>query len=117
MRTSLPAIVLAGVVMTLAAVHARTPIGDLEGVEGIRIEGEVTQVFGNAFVLADATGAVLVDTGPERFERRSFEVGERLTVTGEMDDGDFDAFTITRADGTVIEVRPPHGRPPWAGRD
>jgi hypothetical protein len=57
---------------------------------------------------------VLVATGPEWFAERTFAVGERLVVTGEMDRGEFDAFTVTRADGSVDRIRPADGPPPWS---
>lgn len=103
--------------VTSAVARAETPIADLRSVDDIRIAGEVTDVFGNAFVLEDETGSVLVETGPEWFAERTFTVGERLVVTGEMDDGEFDAFTVTRADGSVDRIRPAEGPPPWAGKE
>ncbi len=111
------AAVAAAVVATSAAVRADTPIADLQKVDGVRIAGEVTDVFANAFVLEDESGSVLVETGPEWFAERTFTVGERLVVTGEMDDGAFEAFTVTRADGGVERIRPADGPPPWAGKE
>jgi hypothetical protein len=102
---------------TCAVARAEAPIADLRSVDGIRIAREVTHAFGNAFVLEDETGSVLVETGPEWFAERTFAVGERLVVTGEMDGGEFDAFTVTRADGSVDRIRPAAGPPPWAGRE
>lgn len=29
--------------------------------------------------------------------------------------GELDAFSITRTDGSVIDIRPGEGPPPWAG--
>jgi hypothetical protein len=34
---------------------------------------------------------------------------------GEYDDYDFDAYSITRSNGEVIQIRNGPGRPPWAG--
>ncbi len=97
--------------------RAESAIADLQKVDGVRIAGEVTDVFANAFVLEDESGSVPVETGPARFEERAFTVGERLAVTGEMDDGAFEAFTVTRADGRVERIRPADGPPPWAGKE
>jgi hypothetical protein len=32
-----------------------------------------------------------------------------------MDEGEFDAFSITRENGEVIEIRHPQEPPPWSG--
>lgn len=93
---------------------ADTPIGDLKQYPGVRISGTITHVFGNAFVLEDSTGTVLVDTGPEWFKRHSFTVGDSVSVVGEMDDGDFDAHSIERGDGGRIVIRPNDGPLPWS---
>lgn len=95
----------------------QTPIGQLPAAHGQVIAGEITAVFGNKFVLRDATGQVLVDTGPRWFRQHRFTVGERVTVTGEMDDDDFDAWRVTRADGSVLVVQSGRGPPPWAARE
>ncbi len=110
-------LLLAALVVAAAPALADTPIGDLHANPGVRITGTVTHVFGNEFVLEDDTGHVLVDTGPEWYRSHDFAVGEPLTVIGEMDDGDFDAFTVIRQDGSELTVRPVAGPPPWAGRD
>lgn len=106
-----------GLPLVAASARGDTPIGELEGGAGRRIKGEVTQVFGNAFVLAAGSGRVLVETASEWFQRHRVTVGWTLVVTGATDDGAFDAFTLTRADGSVSTIRPAAGPPPWAGRD
>jgi RNase P/RNase MRP subunit p29 len=85
---------------------------------GIAISGEVRSVVGNDFVLDDGSGEIIVDAGPRWWREIDLEPGERVTVTGEMSkkSGEFDAFSITRADGSTIEIRPADGPPPWAGR-
>lgn len=94
---------------------AATPIGSLSS-EGVTIRGEVTDVFGNRFVVEDGTGRVLVETGPAWHSRVEVAPGETVTVTGEPGrDGGFDAFTIEREGGERIVVRGPEGPPPWAG--
>jgi uncharacterized protein YdeI (BOF family) len=118
MRTALAALLLmSGGAAAFSAAFAQTPIGSLAQSSGVTISGEVATVFGNTFVLRDATGDVLVDTGPRWHRQHSFVKGERLTVTGEMDDDDFDARRVVRADGSVLVIRPDRGPPPWAGRD
>jgi hypothetical protein len=94
---------------------AEVSIGDLGAAAEITIVGRVAEVFGNRFVLEDAPGRVLVDAGPEWHRRYDLRPGEYLRVVGEMDGGSFEAFRITRSDGTILEIRPSDGPPPWAG--
>ena len=98
-----------------APATTQTPIGAIAP-GGIAIEGQVTDVFGNRFVLQDATGRVLVEAGPDWYHRLDIRQGERLRVIGRPDGGSFDAFTIRREDGREITIRRAEGSPPWAGR-
>jgi hypothetical protein len=100
---------------TVALAEVR-PIGQLTGSDGTVIEGKVTHVFGNKFVLADETGSVLVDTGPRWFKQRAFKVGEVLKVRGEVDEQEFEARTVSRASGEVDTIRADRGPPPWSGK-
>jgi len=95
---------------------AQTAIRDLSRSQDLTIAGRVTSVVGNSFTLDDGTGTVIVDAGPRWWQAITVEPGESLRVTGEMDNGEFDAFSITKADGSVIQIRPASGPPPWAGR-
>ncbi len=88
-----------------APLMAQTPIGSLPQRGGMTIEGTVTDVFGNRFVLQDDSGRVLVETGPDRNRRLDIKPGEKLRVVGKPDDGGFDAFTIRRGDGSEIVLR------------
>lgn len=98
-----------------AIAAAQVDIGSIGNQDGLTIEGTVADVFGNKFVLEDETGRVLVETGPSWFHNIAVTQGERLTVVGEPDGDGFDAFRITRQDGTEIVVRDPNGPAPWAG--
>lgn len=40
-----------------------------------------------------------------------------LAVVGEMDEGEFDAFSITRDNGRTIQIRSADGPPPWEGQE
>jgi uncharacterized protein YdeI (BOF family) len=94
---------------------ANTQIEDLENRRGITIIGEIQSVVGNDFVLNDGTGEVIVDAGPRWWHQLDLTTGESVTVVGEMDEGEFDAFSITRENGEVIDIRTTQGPPPWAG--
>ncbi len=102
--------------LTLVAspLMAQTPIGSLPQRGGMTIEGTVSDVFGNRFVLQDDSGRVLVETGPDRNRRLDIKPGEKLRVVGRSDDGGFDAFTIRRADGSEIVLRSPDDKRPRA---
>lgn len=108
-------VLLATAALLLAApVAAQTPIGSLDG-RGVTIQGTVTDVFGNKFVLRDDSGTTLVEAGPSWYHRLNVHPGERVTVTGRPERSGFDAFSIVRENGDRIEVRRADGPPPWAG--
>lgn len=58
----------------------------------------------NEWQLETPDGVVIVDAGDRDRQVIDLELGEAVIITGEFDEGEFDAFTITRADGTIIEV-------------
>jgi hypothetical protein len=58
---------------------------------------------------------VIVDAGPRWYRQIDLTAGERVTIVGEYDDEDFDAYRITRDNGEVIQIREAGGPPPWAG--
>ncbi|WP_316436042.1 hypothetical protein [Leptolyngbya sp. NK1-12] len=101
--------------MTLPVAEAQIPIRDLQRNPGTSISGEIRSVVGNEFILDDGTGQIIVDAGPRWYHQLSLEPGEQVTVVGEYDDYDFDAFRITRSNGEVIQIREGGGPPPWAG--
>jgi len=112
---SLATITALGVLINPVLVQAQNRIGDLRSSnKGTTISGTVVSVVGNDFILDDGTGQVIVDAGPRWWRQVNLTKNERVTVVGEMDEGEFDAFSIKRADGTTIEIRSPEGPPPWA---
>jgi hypothetical protein len=96
-------------------VKAQIPIENLQSTRNVTISGQVKSVVGNNFTLNDGTGEVIVDAGPRWWHQINLSAGESVTVVGEMDEGEFDAFSITRANCQVIQIRPASGSPPWAG--
>jgi len=94
-----------------------TRIGELQQrTRGTTISGKVVSVVGNDFTLNDGSGEIIVDVGPRWWREIDIKPGEEVTVTGEISkkSGEFDAFSINR-NGSVIEIRPADGPPPWAG--
>lgn len=113
-RNMLASAILAIGLTTAAIAYAQTPIGQLNTAQGVTVSGTVADIFGNKFVIEDASGRMLVENGPEWFRKIEVTRGEKITVIGRPDGGTFEAFTIVRADGTRIEVRPARGPAPWA---
>lgn len=111
------AIVLAIVGLPNAHIQvlANTPIGELRQYQHATISGTVRSVVGNEFILDDGTGQIIVDAGPMWYHQLNLRQGEQITVVGEYDDYDFDAYRITRSNGQVIIIRNSDGPPPWAG--
>ncbi|MBE9189123.1 DNA-binding protein [Gloeocapsopsis crepidinum LEGE 06123] len=97
--------------------RSQTRISDLQQrPPGTTISGRVTSVVGNDFILEDGSGQIIVDAGPRWWQQINLSPEEEVTVNGELGrGGEFDAFSITRANGSVIQIRPAQGSPPWAG--
>jgi hypothetical protein len=97
---------------------AQSPIriNDLQRTNSTVITGRVVSVVGNNFTVDDGSGQIIVDAGPRWWRQINLSPGEQVRVTGEVGrSGEFDAFSITRANGSVTEIRSPAGPPPWAG--
>jgi uncharacterized protein YdeI (BOF family) len=73
----------------------------------VAIKGEVSEVFGNKFVLQDASGRALVDTGPRGEDRAGATKGEIVTVQGRFERGIVRAELIAHADGRNEGFGPP----------
>lgn len=58
----------------------------------------------NEWLVQTSQGIVRVDGGSRDRQAIDLPLGERVTFTGEFDDGEFDAFSVTRANGTVISL-------------
>jgi len=103
-------------VAALAVAEIKVDVAELGDTEGMEIEGNVTNVLGNKFVMEDSTGSIIVDTGPNWNHSLDLETGVAVSVVGEIGrDGEFDAFRIAYADGRVQKFREPGGPAPWAG--
>ncbi len=100
----------------LVAAQTKARIGELQQrTKGTTISGKVASVVGNKFTLNDGSGEIIVDAGSRYWREINIKPGEKVTVTGEISkkSGEFDAFSINR-NGSVIEIRPADGSPPWA---
>ena len=86
------------------ASEAQVKISELQRSRNTSLVGTVTGVFGDNFVLDDGTGQILVEAEARWLQQANLAKGEKVTVVGEYDDDDFDAFRITRSNGQVIQV-------------
>ena len=87
---------------------AQTPIRDLQRTSSMTIAGEIRSIVGDEFILDDGTGQIIVDVGDHSYYYPyplNLHQGEYVTVVGEYDDYDFDAYRITRSNGEVIHIR------------
>lgn len=69
------------------------------------ISGKVVRVGDDDFVLNTGKEQILVDADDDTLRQAKLSAGEKVTVSGQNDDDNFDAYTITRPDGTKINVR------------
>lgn len=80
----------------------------------VTIRGRVAEIYGNKFIMADASGRALVDTGREGDDRRLVTAGEPVTVQGRFERGFVHAAFLVGPDSKVTALGPlggpPHGR-------
>lgn len=81
------------------------------------VKGKVTDVFGNKFVVEDATGKALVETGRAGMREKLVASGDEVTVQGRFDDGFMRGSMIVHADGTSDILRGPDGPDRHGPRD
>ncbi|GAB4357111.1 MAG: hypothetical protein Fur0042_26490 [Cyanophyceae cyanobacterium] len=84
----------------------------------IQITGRVVR-FGerdeNEWIVEANGRRYRVDAGPRWWRDLPVAIGDQLTIEGELDDGELDAFWVELADGERVEMRGRSGPPPWAG--
>ncbi|WP_348976851.1 hypothetical protein [Sphingomonas sp. VNH70] len=80
-------------------------LGDSSGV--VTVKGRVAEVYGDRFVVQDATGRTMVDAGRDAAPTR----GAPVQVQGRYDDGQLRASYLVDGAGKVTPVGPPPPRP------
>jgi len=88
----------------------------------VAVRGDVAEVFGNKFIVADDSGRALVDTGRAGEGGTLVARSEAVTVQGRFEHGFIHATVITHADGRSDVVAPPapprrRGLLSWRGID
>ena len=92
------------------------PIDAMKAWSPVAVKGEVAGIYGNKFIIQDATGKALVDTGREGEDATLVAGAETVTVQGRFEHGVIHAVAIAHADGhsDVLGPPPPHGPDPLA---
>ena len=97
------------------APRVATPIASLPNASGVvTVKGRVTEVYGDRFVVADASGKTMVAAGREG--RDVVAKGQPVLVQGRYDDGQLRASYLVDGAGRVEAVGPA-GHPPRRGDD
>lgn len=78
----------------------------------VTIKGNVAEIYGNKFVLQDASGKALIETGPGGEDGNLVKPNEAVTVQGRFDDGFVHASYLVREDGKTEALGPQKGPPP-----
>jgi hypothetical protein len=83
-----------------------TAIAKLANTRGVvSVRGRVAEVYGDRFIVQDATGRTLVDAG--RGTAGSLHRADPILVQGRFDEGQLHARYLVDAAGNVQEVGPP----------
>ncbi|MEH3158821.1 MAG: hypothetical protein PGN08_07675 [Sphingomonas taxi] len=103
------------VAMTRPAVEmaptVATPIARLPASSGIvTVKGRVAEVYGDRFVVQDASGRTMIDAGREG--ANTMTRGAPVLVQGRYDDGQLRAHFLVGPNGAVEAVGPGPGRRP-----
>jgi hypothetical protein len=89
-----------------------SPISSMSEWTPAAIKGQVAEVYGNKFIIADASGRALVETGAEGEDGRLVKKSETVTVQGRFERGYLHASVIQHEDGRADLLGPPKGLPP-----
>lgn len=90
--------------IAVAAQKAQTQIKNLPNARVITISGQVTKLLDDEFILNDGTGEIIIEAEPRWGQAMNLSVGEQVTVVGRYDDNEFDAHSITLANGEMIQI-------------
>lgn len=86
----------------------QTPIAKLPATSGVvTVKGRVAEVYGDRFVVRDASGRAMIAAGREG--RGTISVGQSILVQGRYNDGQLQASYLVDQNGTIAEVGPHPG--------
>lgn len=78
----------------------------------VTVRGNVAEIFGNKFIVADSTGRALIETGRAGEGGKLVSANEAVTVQGRFESGFIHATYLVRSNGEVDPLGPP---PPLPG--
>jgi hypothetical protein len=90
-----------------------------EPVDQITVDCTVVVMGEHTLIELEDGTELELGVGPEFYGEEigfSTEVGDKLTVTGFHEDGEFKVLSIVDESGTLMTFRDENGRPGWAGR-
>ena len=90
------------------------PISAMQPDTPVAVKGAVAEIFGNKFIMQDASGRTLVDLGPRGDDAAIVAKDEAVTVQGRFDRGVVHAQVVVHADGRSEAFGPP--KPPRPDR-
>jgi len=77
----------------------------------VTVKGQVAEIFGNKFVVQDASGRALVETGRVGEGGKLVAKDESVMVQGRFGNGFIHATFVVHADGTTVAIGPAGDRP------
>ena len=83
------------------------PVSALTNGNAAAVTGQVAEIFGNKFILADDSGRALIETGPRGEGGGLVTKSETVTVQGRFADGVMHAVAIRHGDGRTVVLGPP----------
>lgn len=92
-----------------------SPISSLKDWTPVAVKGQVAEIFGNKFIVADESGRALVETGPRGEGNPLVDKSETVVVQGRFEHGFLHAVAIQHSDGRTVMVGPPGPPPPRRG--
>jgi hypothetical protein len=75
-----------------------------------KLAGEVTHIFAHRFVVQEADMTVLCDLTPHGSERVQLEIGDHVSLEGEMKPSELKVARLSRNGGRAIELDHPKGK-------
>lgn len=88
------------------------PISAMKDWAPVAVKGQVAEIFGNKFIIADDSGRALVETGRQGEGGTLVAASETVTVQGRFEHGFVRAVAIQHGDGRTVLLGPPGPPPP-----
>lgn len=86
-------------------VWAQNQTGGMQQARMSQVSGKVVRLGDDDFVLDTGKVKVLIDAEDSALQQAKLSVGDQVSVSGQYDDDNFDAHTITPSNGKPIRVR------------